>query len=125
MPGKFKRGGLHRLTCTHCPTYAYMTVAMLEDAGLPRCWRDGCAGTLQPDRVELALLIGAEDAPVMSAYRAKVSSVAHGQASHYMRGRAVESPEFRAVESISREQRQEARKRRLAALLPTPEPMPF
>lgn len=125
MAAMFKRSGLHRLTCEACPTYGYFTVATLEDAGLPTCWREGCGATLQPERIELALLIGADDAPVMSAYRAKVGSVAHGQASHYAKGRALESPEFRAVESISREQRKAARARRIAAILPTPEPMPF
>lgn len=125
MAAKFKRTGLHRLTCTACPTYGYFTVAMLEQAGLPRCWRDGCGETLMPDRIEVALLLGVDDAPVMAAYRAKVGSVAHGQASHYAKGRELESPEFRAIESISREQRKAARERRIAAILPTPEPLPF
>lgn len=121
----FKRGGLHRLVCPCCPTYGYYTVAMLEDAGLPVCWREGCGETLQPERLELALLIGADDAPVMRAYASKVNSVMHGQASHVQRGRDVESPEWRALEAISAEQRKISRARRLSALAPAPEPMPF
>lgn len=125
MPAKFKRTGLHRLECPVCSCYGYFTVAMLEDVGLPRCFRDGCGETLQPARIELALMLGAEDAPIYHAYAAKVGSVAHGQASHYMKGRECESPEYRAIESISREQRKAARQRRIAAILPVPEPMPF
>jgi hypothetical protein len=122
MAAKFKRSGLHRLECESCDGYGYFTVAQLEAKGMPACW---CGERLVPQRVELALMLGVEDAPIMAAYRAKVSSVAHGQASHYAKGRELESPEFRAVESISRDQRRAARARRIAAILPTPEPMPF
>lgn len=135
MAAKFKRGGLHKIACPDCSCYGYFTIAMLEEAGLPACFRQGCGATMQPERIEAALLLGADDAPIMSAYMAKVSSVAHGQASHYMKGRELESPEFRALfgdpkdvkryPGLIREQRAESRRRRIAAILPTPEPMAF
>lgn len=122
MAAKFKRGGLHRLECASCPTYGYYTVAMIEDAGLPVCWREGCGDTLQPARIELALLLGADKAPVMAEYSAKVNSVARGQVSHVARGREVESPEFRALfgskdePGLIEQQRELARARRMAGL---------
>ena len=122
---KFKRTGLHRLECPTCPCYGYFTVAMLEAAGqLPSCFTRGCGERLQPARIELALMLGAmaADAPVMVAYERKVHSVAHGQA-WSRKGQA--SPEMRAAEIIAAEQRKAARQRRIQALMPTPDPMPF
>lgn len=124
MAAKFKRTGLHRLECPVCPCYGYFTVAMLEAAGeLPSCFSRGCGETMVPARIELALMLDCDDAPVMLAYRAKCSSVAHGQAWTGKSGLA--QPEQRAFESISRDQRVAARQRRIAALLPTPEVLPF
>src|SRR4051812_13276207 len=65
----FKRSGLHRLSCPSCPTYAYLTVATLEDAGMPRCWREGCGDTLEPERLELAILLKLEDHPLVQAWK--------------------------------------------------------
>jgi hypothetical protein len=120
VAAKFKRTGLHRLDCPMCPGYAYGTVANLESVGLPVC---ACGERMQPARIELALMLEADDAPVMTAYRSKVSSVAHGQA---WTGRGgLEQPEQRAVDHIAREQRHAARQRRIAALMPVAQPMPF
>jgi hypothetical protein len=93
-----------------CDGYVYGTVADLEK-GLPAC---RCGETFQPQRLELAMLLEADDAPVMRAYVSKVSSVAHGQAWTGRSGLA--QPEQRAYEEISREQRKAARGRRLSAL---------
>lgn len=129
MAAKFKRAGLHRLECASCDGYGYFTVAQLEARGLPGCW---CGQTLEPAELELALMLGVETITVQ-AYRAKVNSVAHGQASHYAKGRELESPEFRALygddhePGILEQEREAARARRLAAiglgerLVPDPE----
>jgi hypothetical protein len=102
---KFSRKGLHKLECAGCDGYAYYTIATLERRGLPRCgW---CEETMQPTVLELALEIGADDAPVMQAYRAKVNSVAKGQASHYSKGADLESPEFRALYGDPRNRKRE------------------
>jgi hypothetical protein len=91
---KFTRKGLHKLECGQCDRFAYFTIATLESAGLPRCgWCEG--ETMQPTVLELALELGAEDAPVYRAYQDKVNSVAKGQA--WNGGSGYESPEFRAI----------------------------
>jgi hypothetical protein len=116
----FKRTGLHRLNCPVCAGYTYSTVANLETVGLPRC---ACGETFQPERLELAMMLGADDSPVMAAYERKVSSVAHGQA---WTGRSgLDDPSQRAYAEISREQRKASRERRLMALMPAAEPMAF
>jgi hypothetical protein len=135
MAAKFKRSGLHRLECPMCSCYGYFTVAMLEDVGLPECFRKGCGETMQPAKIELAMMLGADDAPIMHEYEAKVQSVAKGQAPHYAKGRELESPEFRALYGNPKDrkrepgliaiQRSNARQRRIMALMPAPEPMAF
>lgn len=122
----FKRAGLHRLECPMCSCYGYFTVAMLEAAGeLPLCFARGCGETLQPTELELAMLLDAEDSRPMSEYRRECNSVAKGQASHYARGRELRSPEMVAAERVESSRRSSARQRRLSALLPVAEPMPF
>lgn len=117
----FKRTGLHRLECD-CGAYVYGTVAQLESVGMPRC---ACGDTFHPDRLELALLLGLEDAPVMAEYNRARGSIMHGQASHGRRGRELRSVEDIAFERLERNRAATARKRRLAALAPAPEPLPF
>jgi hypothetical protein len=115
----FKRAGLHKLTCPECPGYAYVTVAMLETIGYPVC---PCGRDLEPERLELALLLGRDDLPIVRAYADKCSSVAHGQAHTGRDASTLESPEFRALYGNDREpgllelQRRDARARRLSAL---------
>jgi hypothetical protein len=126
MPKTFSRKGLHRLECPMCPCYGYFTVAALEGAGeLPRCFSKGCGETLQPTELELAMLLDAEDSRPMVEYRRECNSVAKGQASHYMLGHKCEAPELVAAARVESARRLSARQRRIAALMPVPEPMPF
>lgn len=129
----FSRKGLHRLECGSCDGFLYATIATLEARGLPRCgW---CQDTMHPTMLEVALMIGDDNAPAMSAYREKVSSVAHGQAHTGRDPKSMESPEFRALfgdvkrpdrdPGLIAQQRADMRRRKIAALLPTPAPMPF
>lgn len=128
MPRKtaaFKRAGLHRLECDDCDGYAYATVAELERVGLPAC---GCGARYAPARLELALLLGAERAPAVAEYRAELESVARGQAPHCgssARAAKLRAPEVIALERVESRRRSSARARRLRAIAPAPEPMPF
>lgn len=125
MHGKrseFKRSGLHRLECSGCGAYVYGTVANLERHGMPVC---GCGGGFMPERLELAMLLGLEDAPVVVEYERELSSVIHGQASHVQRGRSVRVPEAVAAERVERDRRERGRAHVLAALRPVAEPIPF
>jgi hypothetical protein len=96
----FKRSGLHKLECD-CGAYVYATVAMLERHGLPAC---PCGSRFLPDRVELAELLGV-DCPAVTEYRAELSSVMHGQASHGIRGRKLRPAELVAFERVERRRR--------------------
>jgi hypothetical protein len=129
MPGKrtprsFKRGGLHKLAC-FCGNYTYGTVAALERYGLPTC---GCGERLEPERLELALLLDL-DLPVVREYRRRAHRKTMAQSAHARRPCAdssgFASMEMRALAEISAEQRAQARARRLNALLPAAEPLPF
>ena len=118
----FKRSGLHRLECRGCEAYTYSTVACLERHGLPAC---GCGERFLPGRVELAALLGLDDAPAMVEYQRELSRVMHGQASHGRRGRVLRDPSSIAAERVEKRRREVARSNRLNALRPAVEPMPF
>lgn len=128
----FKRAGLHRLDCQGCDNYTYSTVAAIETHGLPQC---KCGGEFQPAKVELALELGMTELPIAAAYFAKVSSVMHGQepslaslklaARRAAKGTELETPEMVALAEFRKSESARARKRRLAALLPAPQPMAF
>jgi hypothetical protein len=125
-PRPFTRRGLHRLECPECPGYTYSTVAALEAIGLPSC---GCGARFQPERLELAALLGVEDAPAVEEYRRELQSAGHGQAWASGCGRRDTSewrtPETIAAERVEQRRREVARKRRLAAIAATPALMPF
>jgi len=118
----FKRQGLHRLECSSCDGYAYSTVAQLESVGMPSC---ACGAPFVPDRLELAQLLGATDAPCVLEYEQACGSIAHGQASHVARGRRVRDVTDVALERVERNRAAAARKRRLGAIAPAAEPLPF
>lgn len=121
----FSRKGLHKLECPDCPCYGYFTVAALEDAGgLPQCFRAGCGALLEPTELELAVLLGV-DSPAVTEYVAECESIAHGQASHGMRGRELRPVESIAAERVSKRRRERALSNRLRALRPAAEPLPF
>lgn len=121
----FKRGGLHRLTCPSatCDGYVYATVAQLEQ-GLPSC---RCGAAFVPSEVELAELLGLEDCAAVDEYRREVESIWHGQEAHGKRlgGGVLREPHDLAMSRIVKRRREDARRRRVSALLPTPEAMPF
>jgi hypothetical protein len=126
----FKRGGLHKLACPTCPGYGYATVANLETVGLPVC---ACGETFQPERLEVALLLGLDDAPVVMALRQRTDDKERSQLRSLRRNGemvrrlagTLNDMSAKALEEIRSEQREQARTRRLNALLPAPEPMPF
>jgi hypothetical protein len=127
----FKRGGTHRLECPACPFYVYATVAALEAHGLPAC---PCGETLEPARLELAELLGRDQSPAMIEFAREVSRVANGQARKTGYGhdlRAVlhavnwRDPATIAAERVEAARTVAAQKRRLQALKPVSEPLPF
>jgi hypothetical protein len=121
MPARpFKRAGLHKLECG-CGGYVYATVAQLEARGLPCC---PCGAVYIPDELELSILLGV-DSPAVAEYEAECQSIAHGQASHGMRGRELRPVESIAAERVSARRRERARSNRLGALRPVAAPMPF
>ena len=121
----FKRSGLHRLDCAAmmCDGYVYATVAQCEQ-GLPAC---RCGSRFVPVEVELAEILGLEDCAAVDEYRREIESIWHGQEAHGKRlgGAKLREPHDLAMARISRRRREDARQRRISALLPTPEPMPF
>jgi hypothetical protein len=129
MAGTFKRAGTHRVECPACPTYGYFTVAMLEDIGLPSCWRPGCGETMHPARLELALTLGDDAAPIVAEYRERTIRKEIGQLPKAKRPCMLTDHladmGAKAAREICAEQRAEARERRIRAILPTPEPLPF
>jgi hypothetical protein len=132
-PSKFKRGGLHRLECASCPTYGYYTVAMLEDAGLPVCWRRGCGDTLMPTEVELALMMDLDDSPLVVAWRemthgkelSQQRSVGWERAAERRAAGTLNRMDAKALDEMRAERSRAARARRLNALMPVAEPMAF
>jgi hypothetical protein len=117
----FKRTGLHKMECRDCGNYAYSAVAALERFGLPMCH---CGSELLPDELELAVLLGV-DSPAVAEYEAECQSIAHGQASHGMRGRELRPVESIAAERVSARRRERARSNRLQAIRPAVASMPF
>lgn len=126
MASTFKRSGLHRLECEACDGYGYHTVANLEKHGLPSC---GCGSRMVPERLELALLLGVDDAPVVREWRWLTDRKERAQMPAAKRPCQVSenlaSMAERAANEIIADQRKTSRRRRLAAILPTPEPLPF
>lgn len=125
MAAKFKRSGLHKVECPACDGYAYVTVAMVESVGLPSCH---CGEGMVPERLELALLLGV-DSPIVAEWRRRTDRKERAQMPAARRpcqsSDALANMAERAALEIVAEQRCEARKRRIAAILPTPEPLPF
>jgi hypothetical protein len=121
----FKRAGLHPLDCPSatCSGYVYATVAQLEALGLPCC---PCGTAYVPREVELAEMLELEDCAAVDEYRREVESIWHGQESHGHRlGAKLRDPHELAMSRIVKRRRDDARRRRVSALLPTPEPLPF
>lgn len=117
MAATFKRTGLHRAECEHgCGAYLYATVAMLERHGCPVC---SCGGRFVPDHPDLAATVMPDVMdvhPAVQAYRAELSRVLHGQASHGLRGRQLRPAEEIAAERVARDLTRRARERQLSGL---------
>lgn len=131
-PRAFRRAGLHRLECPMCDTYGYFTVAMLEAAGLPQCWREGCGEPLEPVEVELALMLDVDTARVRDLFdrtddkeRSQLRSLGRRGLELKQTLGTLNSMSVAALADVNAERRQEARARRLAAIAPSPEPMCF
>jgi hypothetical protein len=121
----FKRAGLHKLECPNCPGYAYSTVANLESVGFPCC---ACGERMQPERLELALMLGV-DSPIVAEYQRRTDRKLRAQMPAAKRpGQLSDSLAdmgLKAAMEIVAEQRLQSRQRRIAAILPTPEALPF
>lgn len=130
-PAKLKRSGLHRLECAMCATYVYATVAQLEQHGMPLC--PVCQQAFEPERIELALMLGRDDAPVVVAWRdltqAKMMSqdrsLGHQEVLARISAGTLNRMDARALDEIREAQRKASRARRIAAIMPVPEPLPF
>jgi hypothetical protein len=123
-PTRNLRRGLHKLECD-CGQGTYASWAQLErfGAALPTC--SLCGDRFEPDHLELAMALGLDDSAVVVEYRAKLSSVAHGQA-RVDRGNGRDySAELTAAAEIERRRVKRARAARINALRPAPEPIPF
>ena len=125
----FSRKGLHRLECPMCEATVYSTVAQLEQRGLPACW---CGERFQPATVDLALHLGADDAPIAREFfdREARKDLAQkpAQIRASRRGRdpsTLNDMTAAALDEVRELQRSNARKRRLALFTPTPEVIPF
>ncbi len=126
MVAKFSRKGLHRVRCESCDGAVYVTIAQLEQRGMPACW---CGAAMTPDRVELALALGLDDHPAVlelqaRTHRKEVAQMPKAKRPCQMSSSLANMAE-RALDEIRAEQRREARTRRIAAILPTPAPIPF
>lgn len=129
----FSRKGLHRVKCA-CGGFAYATVAELEH-GIPACGR--CGSVMEPERLELAMILEARDSAIMVAWLATTDDKIKSQ-TRSLRGPenvarrqsagTLRSMEGAAWDEITATQRAESCWRQIAALKPslsTPEPMPF
>lgn len=125
MASTFKRSGLHKLECPACGSYVYSTVAQLETVGSPAC---ACGATYEPERLELAMMLGV-DSPIVAEYQRRTDRKLRAQypAAHRPCQMTDDLADMgaRAAAEIVAEQRAEARKRRITAILPAPEPLPF
>lgn len=115
------RRGVHRLECA-CGAIVYSTVPNLERHGLPAC---ACGERFTPESVELAEALGVIDCAAVSEYAAELRKVQHGQAPHGIKGRELRPAESVAFERVESRRREMARNRRLGALRPASDPIPF
>lgn len=133
-PKPFSRKGLHRIVCDQCDGFVYSTIGQLEVRGLPACgW---CGDAMRPEKIDVAIALGV-DHPGMEwlstdGYNREMSQCRKmgGYQKHAARlqgigGSVPADMHARALDEFRKTERRDARKRQLAAFLPTPEPMPF
>lgn len=130
VPRPFKRTGTHRINCTStgCDAYLYATVATLEKHGFPVC---ACGSTYEAERLELALMLGV-DHPAAVQLDDMTRRKLNAQRPHTAKPCVMSDDlasygelQDRALSEISAAQRQTSRERRLAAITPTTDPIPF
>jgi hypothetical protein len=127
----FKRAGLHKLVCRDCGGYVYAAVAQLERHGLPVC--PECGEAYDADELELALLLGLDDSPIVAAWRdltarkelSQCRSVGWEHAAERHASGTLNRMDTRAADEMRAERRERARSNRLQALRPAAEAMPF
>lgn len=116
-----------KLECPDCG-YVVRTSRKMIARGFPGC---PCGGRLMPwdldDVLEFMDGPELEAHPVYRAYLAEASSIMHGQA---WRGGLHAScnfadPDSKAMDRVYQQQRVSASERRLQAILPAPEALPF
>jgi hypothetical protein len=128
MPAKpWKRAGLHKLACHDCGAYAYATVAQLERFGLVAC--PGCGDRMVPDELELALLLGLDDLPIVREFEriaankeaSQRRSLGWNEAAERHSAGTLASMEQAAADEMRRQRRETCRSNRLRALQPVAE----
>jgi hypothetical protein len=78
-----------------------------------------------PESVELAYALGVTDCDAVAEYVAELRRVQHGQAPHGLKGRTLQPAESVAFQRVESRRREMAKKRRLSALKPAADPIPF
>jgi hypothetical protein len=130
-PRPWKRGGLHKLACHDCRTYAYATVAQIERHGLLAC--PACGERMVPDELELALHLGLSELPIVREYErvhankeaSQRRSLGWAESSDRHTAGTLASMELAAIDDMRRERWEACRSNRLQALKPAPTPIPF
>jgi hypothetical protein len=130
-PRPWKRGGLHKLACHDCKTYAYAAVAQLERHGLLAC--PACEARMVPDELELALHLGLNELPIVREFErvhagkesSQRRSLGWNEAAARHSAGSLASMELAAVEQMRRDRWEACRSNRLQALKPAATPMPF
>jgi hypothetical protein len=132
-PRPWKRGGLHKLACHDCKTYAYAAVAQIERHGLIACPADDCGREMVPDELELALHLGLNELPIVREYErvhagkeaSQRRSLGWNEAAARHSAGSLASMELAAIDDMRRERWEACRSNRLQALKPAATPMPF
>jgi hypothetical protein len=129
-PRPFKRAGLHKLECG-CGNYTYSAVAALERYGLPDC---RCGQPFEPTELELAFMLGLDNADVVREYQRRTVGSEMAQArgvgswqrtSERLAAGTLRPMSVKTAEAMRAERRDRARSNRLQAIRPAAEPMPF
>jgi hypothetical protein len=130
-PRPFTRAGLHKVACHDCGHYTYEAVAQLERRGLLPC--PDCGVRMVPDELELALLLGLEDLPIVREWQriaankeaSQRRSLGWNEAAARHSAGTLASMEQAAADEMRADRRARCRSNRLQALLPVAEPLPF
>lgn len=126
----FKRAGLHRVECS-CGNYTYSTVAALERYGLLTC---PCGDRFEPTELEVAFILGLDDATVVREYQRRTAGSEMAQArgvgswqraAERVTAGTLQPMSVKTATDMRAERRARARSNRLSAIRPAAAPMPF